>query len=66
MPGFPTVIRPFVALLKTNGNAMELAALKAKTELSGKKWDSATKALSKYGLIKVVVNGDLKTIELIG
>jgi lysyl-tRNA synthetase class 2 len=55
-----------IALLKTNDNKMNLAALKIKTELSGKKWDSATKALSKYGLIKVVVDGDLKTVELVG
>jgi lysyl-tRNA synthetase class 2 len=55
-----------IALLKTHDNKMNLAALKIKTELSGKKWDSATKALSKYGLIKVVVDGDLKTVELVG
>jgi lysyl-tRNA synthetase, class II len=55
-----------VALLKTNNNTFDLSALKVKSELSGKKWDSAMKGLSKQGLIKVVVEGELKTVELIG
>jgi lysyl-tRNA synthetase class 2 len=55
-----------VALLKTNNNTFDLSALKVKSELSGKKWDSAMKGLSKHGLIKVVVDGELKTVELIG
>jgi len=55
-----------VALLKTNDNKMDLAALKVKSELSGKKWDSAMKGLSKHGLVKVVVDGEFKTVELIG
>lgn len=55
-----------VALLKTNSNQMELAALKAKSELSGKKWDAAMKGLSKYGMVKVSVVADAKIVELIG
>ena len=55
-----------VALLKTNENRMELAALKVKSELSGKKWDAAMKGLSKHGLVKVTVDGDFKTVELVG
>lgn len=55
-----------VALLKTNDNSMDLSALKVKSELSGKKWDAAMKGLSKHGLVKVVVNGEFKTVELIG
>jgi len=54
-----------VALLKTNDNKMELGTLKTKTELSGKKWDTAMKGLSKYGMVKVAVDGDSKTVELI-
>ena len=54
-----------VALLKTNDNKMDLGSLKAKAELSGKKWDAAMKGLSKYGMVKVAVKGDLKTVELI-
>jgi lysyl-tRNA synthetase class 2 len=55
-----------VALLQTNNNQMDLSALKVKSELSGKKWDAAMKGLSQHGLIKVVVSGELKTVELIG
>ena len=55
-----------VALLKTNDNIMDLSALKVKSELSGKKWDAAMKGLSKHGLVKVVVEGESKTVELIG
>jgi lysyl-tRNA synthetase class 2 len=55
-----------VALLKTNNNTFDLAALKVKSELSGKKWDAAMKALAKHGLVRVVVNGELKTVELVG
>jgi lysyl-tRNA synthetase class 2 len=55
-----------VDLLKANNNQMDLGALKAKSELSGKKWDAATKVLSQHKLIKVSVAGDSKIMELIG
>lgn len=55
-----------VALLKTNDNQMDLSALKVKSELSGKKWDAAMKGLSKHGLVKVVVEGELKTVTFAG
>ena len=55
-----------VDLLKANNNQMDLGALKAKSELSGKKWDAATKGLSQHKLIKVSVAGDSKIMELIG
>jgi lysyl-tRNA synthetase class 2 len=55
-----------VALLKTNNNSFDLSALKVKSELSGKKWDAAMKGLSKHGMIKVVVDGEFKTVELLG
>jgi lysyl-tRNA synthetase class 2 len=54
-----------IALLQTNANSMDLSALKVRSELSGKKWDAAMKGLSKHGLIKVVVSGELKTVELV-
>jgi lysyl-tRNA synthetase class 2 len=53
-----------VALLKTNESPMELGDLKIKSALSGKKWDAAMKGLTKNGLVKVVVNGPEKTVEL--
>ena len=41
-----------------------LVDLKAKTALSGKKWDAAMKGLSKIGRIKVEINGADKTVQL--
>ena len=55
-----------VDLLKANNNQMDLSELKAKSELSGKKWDAATKGLSQHKLIKVSVTGESKIMELIG
>ena len=55
-----------VDLLKASNNQMDLGALKAKSELSGKKWDAATKGLSQHKLIKVSVAGESKIMELIG
>ena len=54
-----------IDLLKITNNSMEITALKLKAELSGKKWDASMKALTKNGLIKVVVSGEHKTVELI-
>ncbi|WP_297511151.1 lysine--tRNA ligase [Flavobacterium sp.] len=50
-------------LLKTEEHQL-LSVLKEKTGLSGKKWDAAMKGLSKIGLLKVVVDGDSKTVQL--
>lgn len=47
-------------------SSLALDALKIQAGLSGKKWDAAMKGLSKQGLIKVVVEGDSKTVELVG
>lgn len=52
-----------VALLKAENN-QDLAQLKEKSQLSGKKWDAAMKGLAKHGLTKVVVEGDNKTVVL--
>jgi lysyl-tRNA synthetase, class II len=51
-------------LLKENDNAMDLGMLKIKSDLSGKKWDSAMKGLSKNALLKITVDGDIKTVVL--
>lgn len=53
-----------VDFLKSNDNKMDLGVLKVKSDLSGKKWDAATKGLSKHGLIKVSLVGDSKIVEL--
>lgn len=50
-------------LLKEN-NSIALSELKEKAAMSGKKWDAAMKGLSKHNLIKVLVEGDSKTVEL--
>ena len=50
-------------LLKPEGQ-MALAELKSQAGLSGKKWDKSMKALSKHDLIKVVVDGDSKSVQL--
>ena len=52
-----------VSLLKAENN-QPLAQLKERAALSGKKWDAAMKGLSKHALIKVLVDGDNKTVEL--
>lgn len=52
-----------ISLLKAENN-QALSVLKEKSQLSGKKWDAAMKGLSKYGLTKVTVDGDHKTVIL--
>jgi lysyl-tRNA synthetase class 2 len=53
-----------IDFLKSNDNKMDLAVLKVKSDLSGKKWDAAMKGLSKHGLIKVSLVGESKIVEL--
>ena len=55
--------KALVSLLKAENN-QPLAQLKERAALSGKKWDAAMKGLSKHALIKVLVDGDNKTVEL--
>ena len=44
--------------------AIVMSELKEKSALSGKKWDAAMKGLAKNNLVKVHVEGELKTVEL--
>lgn len=53
-------------LQSDNNHQMDLGMLKVSVALSGKKWDAAMKALSKNGLIKVTVDGEHKTVALVG
>ncbi|RZJ64288.1 MAG: lysine--tRNA ligase [Flavobacterium sp.] len=48
-------------IMKTT-KSLALDALKSQAGLSGKKWDAAMKGLSKHGLVKVVVEGETKTV----
>jgi lysyl-tRNA synthetase class 2 len=52
--------------LIANNNKMNLADLKIKADLSGKKWDAAMKGLSKNGLTKVSLIDGEKIVELVG
>ncbi len=54
-----------VNLLKPTGS-MALNELKSQAGLSGKKWDKSMKALSKVEMVKVTVEGDIKTVSLKG
>ncbi|SDF13710.1 lysyl-tRNA synthetase, class II [Pricia antarctica] len=55
--------KAIVALLKPSGS-MELNELKAQAGLSGKKWDKSIKGLTKQGVVKVIVDGDSKIVEM--
>ena len=48
-----------IEILKTN-EGISIGDLKIKADLSGKKWDAASKGISKHGLLKIEVNGDNK------
>ncbi len=57
--------KAILGLLKSTGS-VALAELKSQAGLSGKKWDKSMKALSSHGLIKVMVEGNQKTVTLTG
>ena len=48
-----------------NNKSMELGMLKTSAALSGKKWDAAMKSLSNHGLVKVIVEGEIKSVTLV-
>ena len=54
-----------IEILKAN-EGISIGDLKEKTGLSGKKWDAASKGISKHGLMRVVVSGDDKIAEYLG
>lgn len=53
-----------IDLLVKNENAMDLAELKTKAALSGKKWDAAMKGLAKHNMTTVKVEGENKIVTL--
>ena len=55
--------KAILELLKTN-KKMPLDQLKSQVSLSGKKWDKSMKSLTHHNLIKVVVEGERKTVNL--
>ena len=52
-----------IAEMVKASRSMSLDVLKAQAGLSGKKWDTAMKGLSKHGLVKIIVDGDKKSVE---
>jgi lysyl-tRNA synthetase class 2 len=54
-----------IETLKAN-EGISISDLKNKVALSGKKWDTASKGITKHGLMKIVVNGDSKIAEYLG
>jgi lysyl-tRNA synthetase class 2 len=51
--------------LKAN-EGISIGDLKIKADLSGKKWDAASKGISKHGLLKITVDGENKIAEYLG
>ncbi len=54
-----------IEILKSN-EGISIGDLKEKSGLSGKKWDAASKGISKHGLMKVAVDGEAKIAEYLG
>ncbi len=54
-----------IEILKAN-EGIAIGDLKTKSELSGKKWDAASKGITKHGLMKIKVDGDAKIAEFLG
>jgi lysyl-tRNA synthetase class 2 len=54
-----------IELLKAN-EGISIGDLKEKAALSGKKWDAASKGISKHGLMKITIDGDNKIVEYLG
>lgn len=53
-----------IDLLVKNENEMDLAELKTRAALSGKKWDAAMKGLAKHNMTTVKVEGENKIVTL--
>jgi len=54
-----------IEILKAN-EGISIGDLKEKAGLSGKKWDTASKGISKHGLMKIKVDGENKIAEYLG
>ena len=52
-------------MLNSQSEAMDLSIVKEKSQLSGKKWDKATKNLTKNNVIKIEKSDDNLLIGLI-
>ncbi len=54
-----------IEILKAN-EGISIGDLKIKADLSGKKWDAASKGISKHGLLKITVDGENKIATYLG
>jgi lysyl-tRNA synthetase class 2 len=54
-----------IEILKAN-EGISIGDLKTKADLSGKKWDAASKGISKHGLMKITIDGENKIAEYLG
>jgi lysyl-tRNA synthetase class 2 len=54
-----------IEILKAN-EGISIGDLKIKADLSGKKWDAASKGISNHGLMKITVDGENKIVEYLG
>jgi lysyl-tRNA synthetase class 2 len=54
-----------IEILKIN-EGISIGDLKIKSDLSGKKWDAASKGISKHGLMKIKVDGENKIADYLG
>ena len=52
-------------ILNAQSDAVELSVVKEKSALSGKKWDKATKNLTKNNIIKVEKINDILLVKLV-
>ncbi|QBO58905.1 lysine--tRNA ligase [Chryseobacterium salivictor] len=57
--------KKILEILKSQKEPMNLALVKVKSELSGKKWDKASKNLTKYNLVKVEKIDDIVLMKLV-
>ncbi|MDQ0477719.1 lysine--tRNA ligase [Chryseobacterium sp. MDT2-18] len=57
--------KKILEILKSQEEPLNLALVKVKSELSGKKWDKASKNLTKYNLVKVEKIDDIVLMKLV-
>lgn len=57
--------KAIIEILRSQPNALELSEVKNRSQLSGKKWDKATKNLTKFDLVKVEKTEDKIFMKLV-
>ncbi len=57
--------KAIIEILKSQPEPMDLGEVKTRSQLSGKKWDKATKNLTKFDLVKVEKNNEQILMKLV-